>query len=98
MGYFLENDITCMFGTHTHVQTADEEIINGRMAYITDVGMTGPKNSVIGLKKETALVRFSTGAYAKYECSNNEATLNGIIVSTDDLTGNAIKIERISIK
>lgn len=98
MGYFLENDITCMFGTHTHVQTADEEIINNRMAYITDVGMTGPKNSVIGLKKETALKRFSTGAYAKYECSTNEGTLNGIIVTTDDITGNAIKVKRISIK
>lgn len=98
MGYFLENDITCMFGTHTHVQTADEEIINGRMAYITDIGMTGPRDSVIGLKKETALKRFSTGEYAKYECSTNEAILNGIIVTTDDETGNAVKIERISIK
>lgn len=98
MGYFLEDDITCMFGTHTHVQTADEEIINGRMAYITDVGMTGPRNSVIGLKKETALKRFSTGAYAKYECSTNEAILNGIIVTTDDITGNAIKIERINVR
>jgi len=98
MGYFLENDITCMYGTHTHVQTADEEIINGRMAYITDVGMTGPKNSVIGLKKETALKRFSTGEYAKYECSSNEATLNGIIVTTDDTKCIATKVERISIK
>ncbi len=98
MGYFLENDVTCVFGTHTHVQTADEEIINGKMAYITDVGMTGPKNSVIGLKKETALKRFSTGAYAKYECSDNDATLNGVIVTTDDLKGIAINIERISIK
>lgn len=98
MGYFLENDITCMFGTHTHVQTADEEIINGRMAYITDIGMTGPKDSVIGLKKETALKRFSTGVYAKYECSTNDSVLNGIIVTADDLTGNATKIERISIK
>lgn len=98
MGYFLENDITCMFGTHTHVQTADEDIVNGRMAYISDVGMTGPKNSVIGLKKETALKRFSTGAYAKYECSNNEGFLNGIIVTTDDTTCNAVKIERINIK
>ncbi len=98
MGYFLENDITCMFGTHTHVQTSDEDIINGKMAYITDVGMTGPKDSVIGLKKETALKRFATGAYAKYECSSNEAFLSGIIVTTDDITGNAIKIERVSIK
>lgn len=98
MGYFLENDITCMFGTHTHVQTADEEIINGKMAYITDVGMTGPKGSVIGLKKETALKRFSTGAFAKYECSTNDAMLNAVIVTTDDETGNATKIERISIK
>ncbi len=96
MGYFLKDKITCMFGTHTHVQTADEEIIDGKMAYITDVGMTGPKDSVIGLKKEVALKRFVQGAYAKYECSTNEAKLNGIVVEIDDDSKKPISITRIN--
>ena len=95
MGQFLADKVTCTFGTHTHVQTADEEIINDKMAYITDVGMTGPKDSVIGLKKEVALVRFVEGKFAKYECSQNDSILNGIIVETDDVTKNATSIKRI---
>ncbi len=97
MGLYLKDDITCLFGTHTHVQTADEKIIDGKMAYITDVGMTGPKDSVIGLKKEIALKRFIEGAYAKYECSQNEAFLNAVIVETDDNVGLPITIKRINI-
>ena len=68
MGYFLDGKVTCVFGTHTHVATADEKILKNGTAYITDIGMTGPKDSVIGLKKEIALKRFVQGAYAKYEC------------------------------
>lgn len=98
MGHCLKDDVTCVFGTHTHVQTADETIIDGKMAYITDVGMTGPKDSVLGLKKEVALKRFVDRTYAKYECSQNEAILNGIIVTTDDEKCIANNIERISIK
>ena len=98
MGLYLTEDITCMFGTHTHVQTADEKIIDGKMAYITDVGMTGPSDSVIGLKKEVALKRFVEGAYAKYECSENKAFLNAVIVETDENTGLPIDIRRINIQ
>ncbi len=97
MGQFLKNDITCLFGTHTHVQTADEEILDGKMAYITDVGMTGPKNSVIGLRTDIALERFITGEKVKYECSNEAGMLNGIVVETDDKTNTPIGIKRISI-
>lgn len=96
LGYYLENDVTCVYGTHTHVQTADETILPTGMAYITDVGMTGPKGSVLGLKKELALKRFSTGEYAKYECSDNESCLCGIIVETDNSTGKCISIKRIN--
>lgn len=95
MGYMLENDITCMFGTHTHVQTADEQILNTGMAYITDVGMTGPKGSVLGLKKDIAIKRFLTGEYSRYECSENEAIFSAIVVETDDVTKKAISIYRI---
>lgn len=97
MGYYLENDATCVFGTHTHVQTADERIVNGKMAYITDVGMCGPKESVLGLKKEIALKRFLSGEKIKYECSDNEGMFSSIIVETDDNTKNAISIKRYNI-
>lgn len=98
MGQFLAGKVTCTFGTHTHVQTADEDIVNDSMAYITDVGMTGPKDSVIGLKKEVALTRFVDGKFAKYECSQNDSILNGIIVETDDVSKKAISINRIYYK
>ena len=97
MGYYLAGEVTCVFGTHTHVQTADEKILDGATAYITDVGMTGPMDSVIGLKKEVALRRFVDGAYAKYECSENRACFNAIIVTTDDITNKAISIKRINM-
>lgn len=96
LGYYLEEDVTCVYGTHTHVQTADEKILKTGMAYITDIGMTGPNESVIGLVKEIALKRFSTGEFVKYSCSENESTLNGIIVETDDNTNKCISIQRIS--
>lgn len=97
MGYFLTGKVTCMFGTHTHVQTADEKIIDKKTAYITDVGMTGPIDSVIGLKKEIALKRFVEGAYAKYECSQNKACFNAVIVTTDDTTNIPLTIKRINM-
>lgn len=97
MGYYLEDSVTCVFGTHTHVQTADERIINKKMAYITDVGMTGPKDSVLGLKKEIAIKRFCTGEKIKYECSENEAIFNAIIVETDDINNLPINIKRINL-
>lgn len=96
--YLAENDVTCMFGTHTHIQTADETLIDNKMAYITDVGMTGPMDSVIGLKKEVALKRFLTKQYAKYDCSENKAIFNAIIVETDDTTKRAISVERIFLR
>lgn len=97
MGNYLKDDVTCVYGTHTHVQTADEQILNTGMAYITDVGMTGPNDSVLGLKTEIAVQRFVTGEKIKYECSENKATLHSIIVETDDITKKAIKIVRYNI-
>lgn len=97
MGYFLNTlGVTCMFGTHTHVQTADERIIDGKMAYITDVGMTGPKDSVLGLKKDIALKRFVNSEKLKYECSENDAMFNAIVIETDDNLKIAKSIKRIN--
>ena len=97
MGYYLDGKVTGIFGTHTHVQTADEKILENGTAYITDVGMTGPINSIIGLKKEVGLNRFKTGKYFKYECSENESMFNAIIIKTDDNTKKAISIKRINL-
>ncbi len=97
LSHFVEDDVTCVYGTHTHVQTADEEIYKSGMAYITDVGMCGPKDSVLGLKKEIAIRRFVTGEKIKYECSDNEGFLRSIIVETDDATNKAISIKRYNI-
>lgn len=96
MGYFLEDKVNCVFGTHTHVQTSDEKILKSGMAYITDVGMTGPRESVLGLKKEIAIERFTTGKFIHYECSENEAIFNALEVEFDDKTGRAIDIKRIN--
>lgn len=94
MAHFLKEDITCLFGTHTHVQTADEKIFDTGMAYITDVGMTGPEDSVLGLRKDIAISRFVTGEKIRYECSNNKGKLHSIIVETDDVTKKSIGIQR----
>lgn len=96
MGYFLEDKVNCVYGTHTHVQTSDERILDSGMAYITDVGMTGPKDSVLGLKKEIAVERFTTGKFIHYECSQNEAIFNAIEIEFDDNTKKAISIKRIN--
>ena len=96
MGYNLENRVSCVFGTHTHVQTADEKILDSGMAYITDVGMTGPSESVLGLKKEIAVHRFKTGEWTHYECSTNKAIFNAIEIEYDDNTKKAVSIKRIN--
>ena len=93
---FLKDRVNVVYGTHTHVQTADEKILDSGMAYITDVGMTGPKDSVLGLKKEIAVARFTTGQFLHYECSQNEAMFNAIEVEFDDTTKKAINIRRIN--
>ena len=97
MSYFLEKDATCVFGTHTHVQTSDETVYDSGLAYITDVGMCGPKGSVLGLKKEIAVGRFVTKERIKYECSDNPGVFRSIIVETDDTTKRAVSIKRYNI-
>lgn len=97
MSYFLEKDATCVFGTHTHVQTSDETVYDSGLAYITDVGMCGPKGSVLGLKKEIAVGRFVTKERIKYECSDNPGEFRSIIVETDDNTNRAVSIKRYNI-
>lgn len=75
MGYYLDGEITAIFGTHTHVQTADEKILEKGTGYITDIGMTGPKNSVIGMEIEASLKRFVTTLPEKYRVATRRNNL-----------------------
>ena len=96
MGRFLKGEVSAVFGTHTHVQTADEKIYDEGTAYITDVGMTGPYHSVIGLDPTLVLDGFLTGLPAKWRLASGEGLLNGIFLQIDPQSGKALKIERIA--
>ncbi len=84
MGYFLDGKITFMFGTHTHIQTADNQILENGTGYITDIGMTGPKNSVIGMDPKVALKRFLTALPEKYKIAEGEAIFNACVFEIDN--------------
>ena len=91
---YLDGEITVLFGTHTHVQTADEKITESGMGYITDIGMTGPKKSVIGMDILASIKRFETSLPEKYKLAEGKAMFNSCIFEIDDKTNKVIKIER----
>ena len=95
MGWYADGRVSAVLGTHTHIQTADEKILPRGTAYITDAGMTGPYDSVIGQIKERILDRFLTGLPNKFEVSPTPATLCGVIMDIDTSTGRAKSIVRI---
>lgn len=98
MGYFLDGKVTAVFGTHTHVQTADETILEKGTAYITDIGMTGPKKSVIGMDVPTSLKRFYTTLPERYKISQDKDTIMmGCILEINDENCRVEKIERIKL-
>lgn len=96
MGWHLDGRVTAIFGTHTHVQTADERLLPKGTAYLTDVGMTGPHDSVIGVQVEAALGRFVNGMPARFEAASGGARLNAIVITADSATGKASAIERLN--
>lgn len=98
MARYLDGKITALFGTHTHVQTADEQILPQGTAYITDIGMTGPKNSVIGMDVEASIKRFETTLPEKYKLAEGECILNGVIFDIDDIKNKVTDIKRIFMK
>lgn len=98
MKHFLDGKVTAIFGTHTHVQTADEEVTTKGMAYITDIGMTGPKNSVIGMEVNASIKRFVTSLPERYKLAEGSCIFNGCIIEINDENCRAISIERINIK
>jgi len=97
MGYFLDGKVTAVFGTHTHVQTADEKVLPKGTAYITDIGMTGPKNSVIGMDIEASIKRFVTTLPEKYRIAEGECIFNGVIFDVDEQKNRVRKVKRINI-
>jgi metallophosphoesterase (TIGR00282 family) len=96
LGRLLDGKVSAVIGTHTHVQTADERILPKGTAYLTDVGMTGPHDSIIGMEVGPSLARFLNGMPSKFEPATGNARLNGVIVEADDRTGLAKRIVRIS--
>jgi metallophosphoesterase (TIGR00282 family) len=97
MGWFLDGKVTAVVGTHTHVQTADERVLPGGTAYITDVGMTGPFDSVIGTRKEIVLERFLTQLPNKFDVAKGDVRLQAVLIDVDEKTGRALSIERLSL-
>lgn len=97
MGRFLDGEVTLICGTHTHVQTADARILPGGTAYITDAGMTGPADSIIGMKIDTSLRRFVEALPTRYELASGPAQLNAVFCESDPSTGLAINVEAFSL-
>ncbi len=97
MGYHLDGRVSCCFGTHTHVATADERILRGGTAYITDIGMTGAHDSVLGRGAESVLKSFRTGMPFPFEIATGDVKMDAIIVTVESSTGRAEAIERVSI-
>jgi 2',3'-cyclic-nucleotide 2'-phosphodiesterase len=96
MGYYLEGRATAVVGTHTHIQTSDECVLPGGTAYITDAGMTGVHESVLGLDKSVVISRFLTQVTNKFELAEGTARVQGVLVSLDPATGRAASIERVN--
>jgi metallophosphoesterase (TIGR00282 family) len=97
LGWYLDGRVSFVTGTHTHVQTADERIFPEGTAYISDAGMTGAFDSVIGMKKEEPINKFITQLPARFEVAKKNVRLNAVVVSVDELSGKAISINRINI-
>ena len=95
LGNYLDGLVTAVFGTHTHVQTADERIMPKGTAYITDIGMTGPKNSVIGMNIQASVKRFETALPERYKIAEGECIFNGVIFEIDDKTSKVTNIKRV---
>jgi len=98
MGWHLNGRASAMIGTHTHVPTADERVLPGGTAYLTDAGMTGPYDSIIGAEKHLAMRRFITGTPIRLEAAKNQPELHGAIVTVDETTGHATAIRRYEIR
>jgi 2',3'-cyclic-nucleotide 2'-phosphodiesterase len=94
MGWHLDGRVTAVVGTHTHVATADERVLPGGTAYITDVGMTGPHDSIIGMERAPIIKRFFDGMSIRFEVATGNVQMNAVLIDADPVTGKALSIER----
>jgi metallophosphoesterase (TIGR00282 family) len=97
LGWFLDGRVSAVVGTHTHVQTADERILPNGTAYITDLGMTGPFDSIIGTRKDAVLERFLTSMPNKFDVAKGDVRLQGVVLDVDRTSGKALGIERLNV-
>jgi metallophosphoesterase (TIGR00282 family) len=97
LGWYLDGKVSAVVGTHTHVQTADERILPGGTAYLTDVGMTGPHDGVIGMDRDAVIARFMSGLPVRFEPATGDARLHGVTITADPTTGKATAIERVAL-
>lgn len=98
MGWFLDGQVSAVLGTHTHVATADNRVLPGGTAYITDVGMTGPHDSVIGMEKKPIVQRFLDSMPAKFAVAEGDVQMNTVQIAVDEATGRASSIERVNFR
>ena len=97
MAYYLDGKVQAVYGTHTHIQTADEQILKNGTAYITDIGMTGPKYSALGMDLEVAFKRFTTSLPERYKVASGECQLNSVLFEIDDNTNKVVNLKRINL-
>ncbi|NLS39719.1 TIGR00282 family metallophosphoesterase [Bacillus subtilis] len=97
LGWYTDGRASAVVGTHTHVQTADNRILPKGTAYITDVGMTGPYDGILGMDRETIIKRFKTNLPVRFTVAEGKTTLSGVVIDIDDQTKKAVKIERVLI-
>ena len=97
MGWYLDGRATAVVGTHRHVQTADERVLPGGTAYITDLGLTGPTDGVIGVDRQQVIQRFMTQMPIKFETAKGPAALHGVVITLDPETGRATSIQRLRV-
>ncbi len=98
MGYYLDGRISALWGTHTHVPTADEQILPGGTGYLTDLGMTGPVNSVLGIRPQQSIENFLGGLPGRYQVAEGPCKLQGAVYSLDSATGLCVGVERVDIR
>lgn len=98
LGFYLDGRVSAVFGTHTHVQTADEQILENGTGYMTDLGMTGPVDSVLGVKPEISINWLKTGMPARFDNASGDCMLNGCIFEIDNKTGKTLSVERVCLR
>jgi metallophosphoesterase (TIGR00282 family) len=96
MGWFCDTKVSAVFGTHTHVQTADETILPGGCGYITDIGMTGAVYSILGMERSSVIDRFLTGVNTKFELADGRYRLSGVVFEIDEKSGKCVNITRVN--